>query len=337
MAITLKEIAKRAGVAMSTVSYVINGKGSVGEETRNKILTIAQECGYIPNNSARSLAKGKNYKIGIFIPSAEYLKFSQFFLLFSSAVLEVLEKYGVNLMIDTYKNREQKWYNNALGIDGALLLNPEESKSYIDWLNAGNVPFVVIGRLNYANTINHFDTNNIQVGKVITERLYACGHRNILYLLSKKEYTITDDLKKGIKAAQRAGGLADVRLHYRYMEYQEVLTLKWLKNFLQENPAVSAIVADNDSRAAEIYKLLGILGKKIPGDISVACFAGTNLTKMLTPHIYAGYADYEKLAKRATEKLIEMISFNSAVRQESDSDNCIDYLIDEGESVKKMQ
>ena len=113
MAATIKDIAKLTGVSHSAVSYVLNGKGRVSEETRRRILETAQEIGYVPNRNARNLAKKVYGKIGLFIPGLEYLKTSFFFNNLVSGVLSVVEQTGNDLFLGLTKDDYQNFLNRC--------------------------------------------------------------------------------------------------------------------------------------------------------------------------------------------------------------------------------
>ena len=218
MSVTISKIAKLANVSRTTVSYVLNNKGHIPQTTRDKVLEVIKETGYLPNNNARNLAIGKNLRIGIFVPSAEYLRKSVFFSEISAAILSAINQHGMDLIIEIYENVYERWLLNSAGVDGAILINPESDEEYIKWLQAAKIPVIVVGNADAFEDIAFVDGPNIESAYAMTQKVIEYGHRNLLYILPSERYTLTNDFLKGIGRALEESG-QDVRVLYGYTEY----------------------------------------------------------------------------------------------------------------------
>lgn len=333
MAITISEIAKMAGVSRTTVSYVLNGKGNIPDSTRNRILKIMQENEYQPNDNARRLAIGKNLRVGIFIPSAEYLKKSVFFSEFSATILPVINQHGVDLVVEIYDSIYEHWLQKVSGLDGVILINPGQDGEQLQWLRNAKIPVVVVGRPDHSDSIHYVDGPNTDMATEMTQRVLACGHRNILYILPDARYTLTDAFLTGIQRVldQQED---NIQAHYCYTTYGEELQREWLLQNLEKAGDVTAIIVDSDYKAVQTLELLQQCGKRVPEDISLVCLSGSYLTQIPTPKICSSNQNVSALGERAAYLLLDLLEGKVQGVQQP---RIVDYFVVEGESLDRIK
>ena len=329
MATTISEIAKLAGVSRTTVSYVLNGKGNIPDSTRNRILKIMQEHEYQPNNNARRLAIGKNLRVGIFIPSTEYLKRSVFFSEISATILPLINQHGIDLVVEIYDNIYEHWLRKISGVDGVILINPGNDSEHLQWLHNAKVPVVVVGRPDWNSSLPFVDGPNTEMAEEMTRRVLAHGHKDILYILPDAYYTLTEDFLTGIKGVLNQHG-SKVRAHYCYTTYGKELQRDWLQQNLEQAGEVTAILVDSDYKAVQTLELLKQCGKRVPEDISLVCLSGSYLTQIPTPKICSSNQNVASIGEHAAKLLIDLLEGHA---QQSTKPYKVDYCVIEGESL----
>lgn len=331
MAITISEIAKLANVSKTTVSYVLNGKGNIPASTRDKVLKIMQEHDYQPNNNARNLSIGKNLRVGIFIPGTEYLRRSVFFLELSSSILPIINKHGIDLVVETYSDKREEWLRNFAGLDGAILINPGNDEAYIQWLRSAKIPVIVVGRPSDADDLYFVDGPNAEMASAMTQKVIDCGHTKLLYILPDQRYTLTEDFMSGIRRVIDQYG-DRVSASCFHTSYGEDIGENWLRAALESAPDTTAVFVDSDYKAVRVQVLLQKMGKRVPEDISLVCLSGSYLTQMPTPQICSSNQDVAILGEYTASALVDLI--NGVPHERSRI--MTEYHIQEGESLQRI-
>lgn len=331
MAATIKDIAKLTGVSHSAVSYVLNGKGRVSEDTRKKILETAQEIGYVPNRNARNLAKKVYGKIGLFIPGLEYLKTSFFFNNLVSGVLSVVEQTGNDLFLGLTKDDYQNFLTGSFDVDGAIFLHPVNDDDYYKLLFSKKVPFVMVGRpeVAYENTVTYIDVDNLAISYNATKMMLEQKHRKILLIVGDGKLTISYDQLNGYQMALDEYGIRfddSLVIHTDYVLRDKV---DGLKEVLKENPDTTAIVASSDTQAISVMNELSHMGLSVPEDISVICLSGSNITNFYNPAITGMINPSFELGRQTALKVCDLIS-RKTLRPSS---LIVDYTLYEGSSI----
>ena len=176
---TLKDVAERAGVTVTTVSRMMNGRCNVSAKTREKIESAMRELDYYPNEFARSLAKQKSNIIGLIVPSASNY--------FFSSIVQSVETYatehGLKLLLcvsNLDAQKEKDYYTMLRGnkVMGIILANLTQN---VDDLIGLNEPLIVIERTP-SPTIPNVLTDNYRGGCLAAGHLIAKGCRNLLYI-----------------------------------------------------------------------------------------------------------------------------------------------------------
>jgi LacI family transcriptional regulator len=144
---TVNDVAKQAGVSITTVSYVISGKRFVSDELKEKVFQAMKEVGYRPNNLARSLRLGKTDTIGLVIPDSSNLFFAEI----SKHIEDIgfSNGYTVFLCNSDDKIEKQREYLDVLiakQVDGIVFISVTNDKKAIETLGEANIPYVIVDR-----------------------------------------------------------------------------------------------------------------------------------------------------------------------------------------------
>ena len=290
--INIKDIAKIAGVGVSTVSRVINNHPDVKEQTRERVLEVIRENNYIPNNSARNLKKNNTNNIGVLIKGV----FNPFFSEMLDSISKRISKAGYSMILEHHDYLSDDEMNNLISmikekrLQGVICLGGNFTDVKNDDFNDIDVP-VVLTSVNhkYGKEFSNFSSVSIDNKKAAysaTKYLIDCGHKNIALMLGD-EYDI------GISHRREAGylrALSDNSIpfnnEYRILgnyDYREAYdeTMK----FLKKHKEVTAIFAISDIMAVGCAKAIKDMELVVGKDISVIGFDGMDISEFYNPTI----------------------------------------------------
>jgi len=179
--ITIKDVARESGVAISTVSNVLNNVDVVSEETRKKVLDAVDKLKYVPNMNAKFLKSNKKNTIGLFLPSIQ----GDFYkTLLQAAHLQCkMSGFMLNIYVSN-ENTSEEIYSMIIssGVEGAIVLNERLSDEYIERIALTKMPIVFIDREYAGERMSSVTIDNVEGAILATEYLVKQGHRRIGYI-----------------------------------------------------------------------------------------------------------------------------------------------------------
>jgi LacI family purine nucleotide synthesis repressor len=179
--VTIKDVANEAGVAISTVSNVLNRVDVVSEDKKKKVLAAVDKLKYVPNMNAKFLKTNKRNTVGLFLPSIQ----GDFYRMLTQAIhLQCrLRGYLLNIYISN-ENTSEEIYGMIIssGVEGAIVLNECLHNEYIDRLALAKVPIVFIDREYEGKRISSVVIDNTEGATLAVEYLIKHGHRRIGYI-----------------------------------------------------------------------------------------------------------------------------------------------------------
>ncbi|MCX7967485.1 MAG: LacI family transcriptional regulator [Armatimonadetes bacterium] len=311
---TLADVAKRAGVALSTVSAVLNNRPDcfVSEETRQRILQAAEELGYRPNYLARSLAKGKTDTIGLVI----YEVANPYFAYLADEVEKEVRQAGYQLLLCTNRDgmdiddRSNLELLSNQRVDGILLwASRYPAEGYTVPLPKkikSRIPMVVLGYHTKDGT-DYVSIDRAAGTYQATKHLIALGHRRIGYLAPPWGMNPEHPKLDGILRALKEEGLPDPVLmltqgHTRLDGRSAVQAIK------EQNPFPTALICYNDLVAIGAYRGLRDLGLSVPEDIALVGFDGIEDGEYLDPPLTTVTVPVTALSQIAVHFLLNRIS-----------------------------
>lgn len=195
--VTIKDIAKAAGVSHTTVSRALNNSSLIKNETKQKIRQLAKEMNYLPNYSAKGLVNQKKYLIGLFFSSLHKGTSSNFLADSIAGIHSVLDtNYSLSVeSIDAVDLTEI----NLQRYDGLIVMSQsDEDQPFIDYLKEKEFPFVVVNRhINDPAVINVTADDAAGVMQAVDYGI-GCGHTKIAYIGGKKNFRSTKEREKGV-------------------------------------------------------------------------------------------------------------------------------------------
>ncbi|MBO1299799.1 MULTISPECIES: LacI family DNA-binding transcriptional regulator [unclassified Enterococcus] len=310
MSITVKDVAKKAGVATSTVSRVINDHPSISETTKKKVRKIMDELGYVPNITARNLGKRISSAVGVILPpldSKERLG-NPFYLEIMEAINEEARHHGVTTAIATAKSFDLLLENVQRmhlqkQVDGFILVYSDSEDPVIDYLYEQQIPFTLIGQpYHHENEIIYIDNDNQLLGKQATEFLIDNGHKNILFVTNTTHESLYFERYFGYQKAMMLAGL----------NAQPSVTLEQAEDYLAfdsilKNTEATALVVIDDIFALRTMQLAQMYGYVIPETLSMISFNNSIFSTLMHPYLTSIDIDISELGRVAMQKLQELI------------------------------
>jgi DNA-binding LacI/PurR family transcriptional regulator len=314
MAVTIKDVAKVANVAPSTVSRVIANSPRISEKTKERVREVMDQLGYHPNFIARSLASQSTRAIGLVMPSSTDVVFQNpFFPTVLSGLSEGAHSKQYALHMTTGKT-EDEIFDGVVAmvqggrVDGVVLLYSKVEDRVIAYLRERNFPFVVIGKpFKDDESISYVDNDNFKAGKEVTEHLIQLGHDRIGFIGGNLDLVVTVERLLGYEKALRNSGISLVDEYIVNDEFLRESGQDAVKVLLSlEKPPTAMVVAD-DLMALGVLNKLDELGITVPDDISIVSFNNVLIAEMARPPLTSVDINIFDLGYQATKSLIQKI------------------------------
>lgn len=284
---TIRDVARSAGVSVSTASLAMNGDARVKPETRTRILDAAARLDYHPVRAARSLSSGRSYVLQLLHPGFRGEFSSGFFTRFVSGAHDAARERGYSLELAVPDDVDEarsilKRLISGRGADGVLMINPSEDDALLADVLEASFPHVLLGRSPVPG-VNTVDNDNFQVAFDATAHLLAAGRRRIVLLNSAAHHTFAKDRAAGYEAA--LAGVAGAAGHVEYGLMSAVDARGVVAGMLDEGRAFDGVVAVGDSLAVGALKALADRGLRVPDEVSVIGMNNDELGEFTSPSL----------------------------------------------------
>jgi DNA-binding LacI/PurR family transcriptional regulator len=291
---TIKHVAQRAGVSVSTVSHALSGKRPVSDETRARIFQAIAELGYQPSVTAQSLVTGRSRTIGILFPLEDAKNGSASLntiqLEMIMAANRVAQANGYSLQLFTQADDEASVRALCRVCDGLLVSMVRLRDERVDYLLHEQYPFVMLGRPAQAdNVLCWVDTDFEDMVFRQISHLVELGHREIVFL-DRPERLFVEELGYTVRARQgymqscAAFGLTPI---VYACEVSVEDGRRTMHQIMDAHPALTALAAFNDVAAVGAYYALPERGLRVPEDFSMITFTSPGFLQATMPFMTA--------------------------------------------------
>lgn len=308
MSVTIRDIAKAAGVSKATVSYVINGRPGVGQETRERVLAIMKQMNFQPNVSARALAGQSTEMLGLVIPDIADV-------FYASAIRGVESKaneFGYTLNLCTthaLPQREAEVVDMLTHgrVDGIILMTYFLDENYFSQLRARRVPFVSIGHPPALDSLYSISVDNEEAGYKATQYLIHLGHRRIGFLQGPQGSWDSAQRFAGYQRALREHGLSFRSDWVRCGEFRRLLGQAAARELLSLPEPPTAIFAANDQMALGALSAAAERNMRVPEDLSIIGVDDIEAASVVDPPLTTIRQPIQAMGARAVEVLLALI------------------------------
>lgn len=311
MAVTVKDVAKLAGVSTATVSRVYNNAPSISPETRLKVQKAIQALGYEVPNIQDTPAPIKIRSIGIILPPSDKEAYeNSFYLKAIRGISQTCNQRNVATSIVTGKDYEETLHSvqtlhRSGNMDGFILLYSKKNDIIVDYLCEQGILYVIVGKPNeMANQTICIDNDNLLAGREAADYLYNLGHRRIGYIGSKNEYMYVSDRRQGYQLSMLLHELPANADFCVETEGVNGSGTEKLKALLQREDHPTAFVVSDDMLALALERVCYQLHLSIPDDISIIAFNNSLYAQLASPQLTAVDINSFLLGQEAANQII---------------------------------
>ncbi len=307
MGVTIKDVAKKAGVSIASVSRVINDSKPVAPETKEKILKVIEETGYKPNAMARGLKKNESGLIGLITPDMENGTFAELV----KGIESVIEKNSMNLIVSNSKGeikRELKELHifKEQQLDGIIFSGVKFTKEHKEYFDRYQVPTVIVSQKFPGSGLPYVDIDNFEAAYQAVKYLIENNHSKIalvhgpLYDKSAGEeryngyFAALEEAELAIDESFIEEGNFTIKSGYQAME----------KIMAQNEELPTAVFAASDRMAIGVLDCCLDNGLQVPEDISIIGFDDIELATVVRPKLTSVRVDHSKMGEKSVELLL---------------------------------
>lgn len=305
---TIRDVAKKAGVSVATVSRFLNGSGYVSADAAKAVTDAVDELKYELNPVARSLNTKQSHLIGLIVPDIT----NPFFPELARAVEDVALTYGYTVILCNSDENPEKERNYLETLKKKYIAGFIVTSNQLDAPHYANMalPIVALDRA-INDRIPTVSSNNREGAVMGTQALLQRGCKDILFLRGPEELNPANDRFEGFMEAITESG---VNYHILTCPFHFADSEKIVEGFLKEHKEIDGIFASSDVSAAGALKAAVTLGIQVPAELQIVGFDGIAMGEMLSPGLTTIAQDVYKMGAIATRVLIKRIE-NQEIEQ----------------------
>jgi LacI family transcriptional regulator len=310
---TIKDIARVAGVSVTTVSRALNGYSDVNEKTRQKIADVARELNYSPNTLARGLVMQKSKTIGLLVSgiSRESVK-DNFTFEVLCGVNERASTLGYDLILfntNTMMQREKTYTQlcRERRVDGAIIQGIKKEDPYLKEVVESDIPCVLVDIPVHSNSVGYVTTDNALGAKKAVEHLASLGHKHIGMINGHEDAFVSQERLNGYREALKECGLSFRSEWVVSGNFEEKKAEKAVRELINRHKEVTAIFCASDLMALGALKACKELGLHVPKEMSIVGYDNIVLASYSSPNLTTVGQEVYQIGYEAADLLIEML------------------------------
>lgn len=314
---TIHDVARVAGVSIKTVSRVLNRAPSVREETRAKVVAVAEDLNYQPNLSARQLASNRTFLIGMLYDDPNPSSENDYVTTVQAGSIQACREYGYKLLVNPYRADSPRLIDEVIGlsrqVDGLIVLQPmSDIPGLNDLLLGRNIACVRVSQ-RLTDGVPCISVADTDAAEAMTEHLLGLGHRRIGFIVGHPDHGQSQDRLVGYRRAleKRSLPVEDRLVKQGLFDYES--GYRCARELLSADPAPTAIFASNDAMAMGVLSAAHELGIDVPAGLSVAGFDDSPLARHSWPPLTTVRQPIAEVARLATEELMKLLQGGSEV------------------------
>ncbi len=306
----MKDIARRCGVSVATVSKSLSGRPDIGEETRARVVRAAEELHYMANASARALKTNRTYNIGVlFVDNRQSGLAHEFF----SAVLDSLRVeaersgYDITFINSNLGGRKSSYLQHCRyrGVDGVVIASVDFHAPMVTELVESELPVVTIDHV-FNNRIAVM-SDNVSGADALVRYAASRGHKRIAFIHGELT-SVTEQRLVGFHRACDELGIPTPDEYVRESDYHDTESCyRVCAELLKLDPRPDCILFPDDYSYIGGMNAIRDAHLRIPEDVSVMGYDGINLAQVISPRLTTYHQDTAELGRAAAAKLIELI------------------------------
>ncbi|MEU7531940.1 LacI family DNA-binding transcriptional regulator [Saccharothrix sp. NPDC042600] len=313
--VTLADVARRAGVSSSTVSYVLSGKRTISEETRRRVERAVAELGYHPHARARALAARRSYILALVVP-LRVGGYEPVMMEVVTSVTVAARQYGYDVLLITNDEGPEGLRRVAVSglADGVVLMDGAPGDERVELLR--DTQAVLIGVSGDPRGLSCVDHDFAAAGAVCADHLADLGHAEVAFIADAA--APHDRTLAGFRDRARERGL---RFVHRPCDRTYESTAGTFTRIMADRPGTTAFVVQNEGAIGPLLGLLRTSGRTVPEDASVVALCPDRVAGRHTPRLTSVAGPTADLGRVAVELLVRRLT--AAARGEEPVDELV--------------
>lgn len=304
---SIRDVARRARVSPTTVSFVLNGRGQVSEETRKRVLAAVEALDYSPDLRARSLKSQRIQTLALlFLYSEESLTSSRYFRDLTASICARASRFDYRVMISLLQRSQSLADHIKMlrqdGLSSGLIVaapSPEQVELIAD--NLAEFPGIVVSATSPYSNLGFVDVDNTNAMRQAIEHLMALGHQRIAYVTPQATSSHTVARQAAYTEAMAGVGLGGYERVFIVPPNGEIAESGLL------DTAPTAVIAFDDVRAIQIMDFLRQRGVRVPEDIAVIGFDDEDFGLHISPRLTTLAQPFSEMGCLVADRLIQQI------------------------------
>lgn len=303
MTVTIKEVARAAGVSVATVSRVLNASGPVHADTARRVHDVVRRLRYVPHGGARSLITSRTHTVGVVLPDL----YGEFFSEVIRGLDAAARRHRYHLLVSsTHADADElaALLRAMRGrVDGLVLMSPDVDAEALAAHLPDGLPVVLLNCAAADGAAAAIAVDNHGGASAIVRHLVELGHRRIALLAGAERNLDAQERRRGYRAALAAAGIALPPEYEVVGDFSEAGGHAAAARILALDPRPTAVFAANDAMAIGALSALRAAGMRVPEDIAVAGFDDIPLARYMDPPLSSVHVDIGALGELAFERL----------------------------------
>lgn len=309
--ITIKDIAKRLGISSSTVSRALHDHPDISSETKQKVMSVAEELDYHPNTIAQSLKSMRTNTIGVIVPEIKH----DFFSFVLDGIEDVTYRAGYTISVSKSNesvdreviNTRAMVSNRVAGLIVSISQNTKDS-SHFKILQQRNIPIVFFDRVCEDIEASKVVVDDYDGAFKMVEFLIQSGYRKIAHVAAPQFLTLGSERLRGYKEALQKNGMPYNENYVVIGGFNEEDGVAGFNTIRERNLEIDAIFAVNDPVAIGIFMRMKELGLNIPHDVALAGFSDNPIASLIDPPLTTVAQPAYELGASAARLLLQEIN-----------------------------
>jgi LacI family transcriptional regulator len=307
MTITIKDVARKAGVSTATVSRVFNNIGPVDEKTRKRVQEVARSLRYTPNAVGRSLSTKRTDAIGLLLPDLH----GEFFSEVIRGADQTAQQSRFHLLVSSSHNHRDE-IEAALKVmsgrvDGLIIMSPQIDAQTLKTNLPKSLPVVLLNCFVDGVSFDSLNIDNFGGARAMVQHLIHHGHQRIAIIKGSEKNLDAEERLRGYRQALGEAGAERSETLEISGNFSEESGYEAAKKILAISPRPTAIFASNDSMAVGALSALREIGADIPAEMALAGFDDIPIARFLSPTLTSVRVSISDLGAVAIQKLVHAI------------------------------
>jgi len=302
--VTIKDVARRAGVSVATVSRVLNKSGPVSPEASVRIHEAAAALDYVPHGGARSLITSKTSTIGVLLPDL----YGGFFSEMIRGIDQTAQQHGYHLLLSGSHNRRTEMEAAMRAMrgrtDGLIAMSPHFDAATLVENLPPSLPVILLSCEGKDDEYQVIAIDNVGGAEAMTRHLLQLGHRRIAMVMGEKGHFDTGERLLGFRRALEGAGIVPRPEYEAQGDFSEASGHRAVQELLALPERPTAIFCANDSMAIGGLCAVHDAGLRVPEDVTVVGFDDIPLAHYMSPPLSSVHVPVFEMGERAVTRLI---------------------------------